>query len=114
MIGRILGIPDADYAKFHRWTTVVLSAATNRNPFTLVPNVLGLTGYLKRMIKVRRVQPQDDLITTLVAAKDGNDQMTEDEVLSMIFLLLSAGHETTVNLIGNALGTSRPISPVTR
>ena len=101
MIGRILGIPAADNAKFHRWTTVVLGAASNRNPLVLVPNVMGLMGYLKRIIRARQAQPQDDLISALAAAKEGNDHLSNDEILSMIFLLLSAGHETTVNLIGS-------------
>ena len=44
---------------------------------------------------------KDDLVTALVQAKDGSDQLSEDEILAMIFLLLVAGHETTVNLIGS-------------
>ena len=58
-------------------------------------------GYLKKLIKERRIRPRDDLISGLVKAQEGNDQLTDDEVLAMIFLLLSAGHETTVNLIGS-------------
>ena len=58
-------------------------------------------GYLKKLIRERRIRPRDDLISGLVKAQEGNDQLTDDEVLAMIFLLLSAGHETTVNLIGS-------------
>src|SRR5438045_4345471 len=49
----------------------------------------------------RRAYSKDDLITALVQAKDGSDQLSDDEILAMIFLLLVAGHETTVNLIGS-------------
>lgn len=58
-------------------------------------------GYLRKLINERRAQPKDDLVSALVKAQEGNDQLTNDEVLAMIFLLLSAGHETTVNLIGS-------------
>ena len=56
---------------------------------------------MKKLIKERRANPNDDLVTALVQAKDGSDQLSEDEILAMIFLLLIAGHETTVNLIGS-------------
>lgn len=103
MIGRILGIPAADNQKFHRWTQVVVSAGTNRNLVALIPTLIRFMGYLKRSIRERRAHPKNDLITALVQAKDGNDQLSEDEILAMIFLLLVAGHETTVNLIGSGV-----------
>jgi len=103
MIGRILGIPVADNQKFHRWTQVVVSAGTNRNLVALIPALIRFMGYLKRSIRERRAHPKDDLITALVQAKDGNDQLSEDEIVAMIFLLLVAGHETTVNLIGSGV-----------
>ncbi len=67
----------------------------------LIPNIMAFMRYLKKLIKERRTHPKDDLITALVQAKDGNDQLSEDEILAMIILLLIAGHETTVNLIGS-------------
>ncbi len=100
MIGRILGIPAKDNDKFRRWTKTLLSAASNPNPFVLVPSMMSFMSYMRKQIKDRQTHPQDDLITALAQAKEGNDSMTEDEILAMIFLLLSAGHETTVNLIG--------------
>jgi len=101
MIGRILGVPAEDNHKFHRWTKTLLSAGTNTNYFVLIPTIMRFMGYLKKLIKERRAHPKDDLVTALVQAKDGNDQLSGDEVLAMIFLLLIAGHETTVNLIGS-------------
>ncbi|MBC7870368.1 MAG: cytochrome P450 [Chitinophagaceae bacterium] len=101
MIGRILGVPAEDNPKFHRWTQVFVSAGTSKNVLVLIPGLMRFMGYLKKLIKERRNHPKDDLITALVQAKEGSDQMTEDEVLAMIFLLLSAGHETTLNLIGS-------------
>jgi len=101
MIGRILGVPAEDNYKFHRWTKTFVAAGTNRNLFVLVPTLMRFMGYLRKLIRERRTHPKDDLITALVQAKEGSDQRSEDEVLAMIFLLLSAGHETTFNLIGS-------------
>jgi cytochrome P450 PksS len=103
MIGRILGVPAEDNHKFHRWTKTLISAGTNRNLFVLIPSTMSFMRYLKKLIKERRASPKGDLVTALVQAKDGSDQLSEDEILAMIFLLLIAGHETTVNLIGSGL-----------
>src|SRR6266536_1492984 len=101
MIGRILGVPAKDNHKFHRWTKTLLSAGTNTNYVVFIPIIMRFMGYLKKLIKERRAHPKDDLVTALVQAKDGSDKLSGDEVLAMIFLLLVAGHETTVNLIGS-------------
>jgi cytochrome P450 len=101
VIGQILGVPAEDNPKFHRWSKTLISAGTNRNLFVLIPNIMAFMRYLKKLIKGRRAYPKDDLITALVQAKDGSDQLSEDEILAMILLLLVAGHETTVNLIGS-------------
>jgi cytochrome P450 len=103
MIGRILGIPASDNQKFHHWTRTFLSAPSNRNPLVMVPSMMSFMRYLRKQIKERQTRPQNDLITALVQAREGNDMFNEDEVVSMIFLLLSAGHETTVNLIGSGM-----------
>ncbi len=101
IIGRILGVPAKDNHKFHRWTKTLLSAGTNTNYVVFIPIIMRFMGYLKKLIKERRAHPKDDLVTALVQAKDGSDKLSGDEVLAMIFLLLIAGHETTVNLIGS-------------
>src|SRR6266705_5301426 len=101
IIGRILGVPAKDNHRFHRWTKTLLSAGTNTNYVVFIPIIMRFMGYLKTLIKERRAHPKDDLVTALVQAKDGSDKLRGDEVLAMIFLLLIAGHETTVNLIGS-------------
>jgi cytochrome P450 len=100
VIGRILGMPPQDNHKFYKWTKTFVNTGTS-NLFVLVPTLLRFMSYLRALIKERRAHPKDDLISAMVLAKEGTDQMTDDEVLAMIFLLLSAGHETTVNLIGS-------------
>lgn len=59
--------------------------------------------YIRKHIKSREDHPGDDLTSTLIQARESGDQLSEDELVSMIFLLLIAGHETTVNLIGNGV-----------
>jgi cytochrome P450 len=103
IIGRILGVPVKDNQKFHRWTRTFVSAGTSRNLLPLLSSIIRFTWYLKKLIKERRAHPKDDLITALVQARDGGNQLSNDETLAMIFLLLIAGHETTVNLIGSGM-----------
>ena len=57
--------------------------------------------YLRRLFAMRRLEPRDDLTTALVQAEEAGDHLSADELLSMVFLLLVAGHETTVNLIAS-------------
>lgn len=101
IIGRILGVPAEDNPRFHRWSTALVSAGSQSNLVTMIPALMRFMGYVKKLVKQRHAHPQDDLITALVQAKEGSDQLSDNEVLGMIFLLLIAGHETTVNLIGS-------------
>jgi len=103
IIGRMLGVPDEDKEKFHNWTQnfVAIGGTGSVGAMLRVPGVMRFAGYLRGMVRERAKNPQDDLISALVAAREADDQLTEDEVVAMVFLLLSAGHETTVNLIGS-------------
>ncbi len=65
--------------------------------------VTALRAHLAEPIARRRAQPGDDLLSDLVAVADDGDRLTEDELVATVVLLLIAGHETTANLIGNAL-----------
>jgi cytochrome P450 len=64
---------------------------------------LWLRGYLRDLLTQRREHPRDDLMSGLIAVEETGDQLTEDEILATCNLLLIAGHETTVNLIANAI-----------
>ncbi len=61
------------------------------------------TARLSRLFERRRRDPRDDLASALIQAEEAGDKLSEDELLAMVFLLLIAGHETTVNLIGNGM-----------
>jgi cytochrome P450 PksS len=69
----------------------------------LMPHVIALLRYIRKLVMARRAQPRDDLVSALVEAHAAGDHLSEDELTAMIALLLVAGHETTVNLIGNGL-----------
>jgi cytochrome P450 PksS len=102
IIAEILGVPVKDHHKFHRWSKALIDAgASTWRMILAVPNALALMRYLRMIIKKRRAEPQDDLISSLAKAEEAGDTLSEDELLAMCLLLLVAGHETTVNLIGN-------------
>lgn len=102
IIAEMLGVPVQDRHAFHRWSNALTSAAaSNWRMVKAVPNLLALMRYIRKIIQKRRADPQDDLISALARAEEAGDTLSEDELVAMIFLLLVAGHETTVNLIGN-------------
>ena len=104
VIGELLGVPAHDQDGFRGWsTTVVGGAAAGREAW--VAAATALVGFVRELVAAKRARPADDLMSALVAARDGADRLTEDELTSMVFLLLIAGHETTVNLIGNGMYT---------
>jgi cytochrome P450 PksS len=105
VIAEMLGVPPADRIRFRRLIVKVqgISAA---NPLSFVrtyPHMVGLSRFLQGMVRLRREQPGNDLVTALVQAEEEGDRLSEDELIAMVFLLLFAGHETTVNLIGNGV-----------
>jgi cytochrome P450 len=103
IITRILGVPARDHHKFHKWSTAVVSLTSPKATMRVVPSVWMFIRYLRRFFNRRRRDPQDDLATALIRAEEAGDKLSEDELLAMVFLLLIAGHETTVNLIGNGM-----------
>lgn len=102
IIAEMLGVPAEDRHRFQRWSSAVVTSLPSWwHMVTLIPKVWLFLRYIRKLIGVRRSDPRDDLITALVQAEEAGDQLSEDELTAMIFLLLIAGHETTVNLIGN-------------
>jgi len=101
IITEILGVPTSDRHKFHKWSKAVVSLSSPNVTMRVIPPVWMFIRYLRRFFKVRRRNPQDDLATALIEAEEAGDKLSEDELLAMVFLLLIAGHETTVNLIGS-------------
>jgi cytochrome P450 len=103
IITEILGVPANDHDKFRRWSKAVVSLTSPSPTLRVIPSVWKFLRYLRHFFKLRRRHPKDDLVSALIKAEDAGDKLSEDELLAMVFLLLIAGHETTVNLIGNGI-----------
>jgi len=104
IIAEMLGVPVADRHKFNRWSNAITSAGYSTwGMVKSVPSALALMRYIRKIIKNRRAEPQDDLVSALARVEEAGDSLSEDELMAMVFLLLVAGHETTVNLIGNGM-----------
>jgi cytochrome P450 PksS len=104
IIAEILGVPPRDRHRFHRWSNAMLSVKPSTwGKLRIIPHVMAFMGYCRKLIKARQAKPHDDLLSALVQARTAGDRLSDDELVSMIVLLLVAGHETTVNLIGNGV-----------
>jgi cytochrome P450 PksS len=102
VIAQMLGVPVKDRLRFHRWSKSLFQISASRFGLLMaLPSVWRFIRYIRRLLGARRAEPQDDLISALVQAEEGGERLSEDESLAMVMLLLVAGHETTVNLIGN-------------
>jgi len=96
----LLGVPAADRANFRAWTLTFVSL-TSQEEFDEADRCL--TAYLTALIDDKRANPADDLLSELVQVSDQGSTLSPGETLSMAFLLLLAGFETTVNLIANGM-----------
>jgi cytochrome P450 len=104
IIAEMLGVPVEDRHKFHKWSAHMLALGGLKfRMIRALPTAWQFARYLRRLIRTKRAAPQDDLLTALVLAEQDGEKLNEDELVAMIFLLLIAGHETTVNLIGNGM-----------
>jgi cytochrome P450 len=103
IIAEMLGVPPRHRARFSRWSNRVVAVSSARDLLLALPHLWLFMRYLRRLIEHRRLHPRDDLTSGLVHAEEAGDRLSEDELLAMVFLLLVAGHETTVNLIGSGM-----------
>ncbi len=108
VICELLGVPVEDHERFKSWG---LDIARGLDAIMLPPDsdvarrsIAGrraLADYFRTLIAERRAAPRDDMLSGLIAAEEAGDRLSEEELLATCILLLVAGHETTVNLIGN-------------
>jgi cytochrome P450 PksS len=102
VIAEMLGVPVEDRHKFHRWSrALMLASSTSWGVLKAIPSVWFFLRYIRKLLAARRASPRDDLVSALVQVEEAGQHLSEDELLAMVVLLLIAGHETTVNLIGN-------------
>lgn len=98
----LLGVATDDRHDFRSWTDAVVTPDPRR-PELARQGVGRLVDFLTALIERKRAEPGDDLISGLVAARDGGDRLTETELTSLAFSVLFGGYENTVHLIGNAV-----------
>jgi len=101
VITELVGVPAADRRRFQGWVRQVMR---NFSPWNMPRIMYGMwcfRRYMARLADIKREAPTDDLFTRLVEAEEDGDRLTREELVAMTFLLLSAGHETTVSLIAN-------------
>lgn len=104
VIAELLGIPPEDRYKFRKWSDMFVSSADGEEgEDTFMQSAMGFVNYLGRVFEERRKEPKEDLISALLQAEEAGDQLSTEEMFSMVVLLIIAGHETTVTLIGNAV-----------
>ncbi len=107
IIAEMLAVPTEDCSKFVRWTRTGLSGSSSRwRMAAAIPALWRFLRYVRRLVRDRRRCKRGlhlDLLESLIVAQEGGDRLSEDELVAMVFLLLVAGHETTVNLIGNGM-----------
>ena len=107
VIAEMLGVPPEDMDRFEDWSNgIALSIEpilTAKQIKRVVSDHIALQGYFEEIIELRRHEPQDDMISALIAAEEEGEKLTHKELLNTLTLLLVAGNETTRNLIGNGI-----------
>ncbi|HEX4819280.1 MAG TPA: cytochrome P450 [Acidimicrobiales bacterium] len=108
VICELLGVPVEDRHQMEGWS----SDASRLLDFSMIDEETAMKGmvaamqfinYFNGLFEARRAEPQDDLLTELIKAEEEGDKLSEEELRSIVLLLFVAGHETTMNLIGNGL-----------
>jgi cytochrome P450 len=110
VIGELIGIPEPDRAQFRAWSRAILTLVANRQPTAeqmaeANDATLESEDYLCALVAERRKDPKHDLATRLAFAEVAGEQLTDDEIVSNLNVLVGAGFETTVFMIGSGVNT---------
>ena len=104
VIAELLGIPVADQKRFREWSDAVVRPSISPSELErFAGQMRDFVAYLRELFERRRREPADDLISALLQAEEAGDSLSEAELFSTVILLIVAGHETTVSLIGSAV-----------
>jgi cytochrome P450 len=107
VIAELLGVPAADRSRLQPWSNAIVKMYE----YDLAPDKAAaaedaaaeFADYLRTLATARAADPGDDLVSDLVSVRDGSDRLSDDELVATAVLLLMAGHEATVNVIGNGV-----------
>src|SRR5262249_43992966 len=88
IIAEMLGVPAENRHKFHRWSQSIVSASASAwGSVKAIPGVWMFLRYIRKLIKRRRAEPGDDLLSALIQTEEAGNVLSEDELLAMVFLL---------------------------
>jgi len=104
VICELLGVPEPDRAPFGAAMTVLLSPTATDEEYQRAKQASDVVvAMLEALVEAKQHEPDDALVSGLITARDGNEQLNQQELLSTIFQLIVAGHDTTASLIGNSV-----------
>ncbi|MEC3951843.1 cytochrome P450 [Nocardia sp. CDC153] len=101
VICELLGVPNSERDNFRAWSTTLVSNDETTEARSAA--VMQFVGYIDQLIRAKADAPSEDLLSELISVSEDGDRLSHRELISMVFLLLVAGFETTVNLISNAV-----------
>lgn len=104
VIAELIGIPLENQNQFRIWSNAfVRPALTDEEQQEAFLHLQQFAAYMQKLVAERRSHPKEDLLSALIQVEEAGDRLSEGELFSMLSLLIVAGHETTVSLIGNAV-----------
>ncbi|WP_280255059.1 cytochrome P450 family protein [Nocardia wallacei] len=101
VICELFGVPEPDRGRLRQWTATLL--AHNTSPEEAFAAQSGLMAYLHELVERKGREPGEDLTSHLVRARDNDDKLTAEELVAVLWIMLVAGHETTVHMLGYAI-----------
>ncbi|MEU4340650.1 cytochrome P450 [Nocardia sp. NPDC023852] len=101
VICELFGVPESERSRLRHWTATLLAHTTPPEEAFATQNAL--MAYLYELAERKHREPGDDLTTGLVQARDEEDKLTTEELVAVLWIMLVAGHETTVHLLGYAI-----------
>ena len=107
VIGELLGVPEDDYDKFLYWSHAIVKMydlkVSDESAAEAESAAKDFYIYMNNLIDEKNKNPQNDMISRLSQVSENNQQLTKDQIICTVILLLNAGHEATVNTIGNSI-----------
>jgi cytochrome P450 len=105
VIADLLGVPRADHVQLRAWSQAIVHMYEHDVDETVRDEALAASvafaDYVRELLVERRASPGDDLVSDLLAERDGSNHLNDDELVASVVLLLNAGHEASVNVFGN-------------
>ena len=103
VISEMVGVAEADRTRFHDGMKLIIDGMATYGLEAMATKMEELIDFMRVLIQRRRSEPADDIMSGLIHASEEGDTLSEDEVVAMVFLLITAGYETTYNLIANGV-----------